>query len=238
MGAYLKEKSGYKLVCDCEKNFLDKKLDVYIGEASSSKDIILYGEYGEKNFIKKIICDEIDCPLDNSIYGELSATWWMTKNEKHDIMGLYHYRRDLVLEEDDLSILVNGQADVILPLPFVCEPNTSGQYERYLQEKDQKVMWKVLEEKYPVFYEKAKVVLEGKYLYNYNILIARKDVFVAYSDWLFGLLEEIAYECEKEKRPGRLARYIGRIGEVLTSLYFTVNEHGLKIVHGEKRWKI
>lgn len=238
MGAFLKQKSGYKLVDDCVKSVLDKELDIYIAEASSSKDLTLHGQYDRKNYINKVVCDKVDCPLDNSLYGELSATWWMTKNEKHDIMGLYHYRRDLILEENDLSILTNGEADVILPLPFVCEPNTSGQYDRYLQEKDQKVMWKVLENRYPDFYEKAKVVLEGKYLYNYNILVARKDVFINYSDWLFGLLEEITDECESEKRPGRLARYIGRIGEVLTSLYFTVNEPGLKVVHGEKRWKI
>lgn len=238
MGMFLKQKSGYRLVDDCAKSILDKNPDIYIAEASSSKDVVLYGRYDKKDYINTVVCDKVDCPLDNSIYGELSATWWMTKNEIHDIMGLYHYRRDLILDDSDFSILMNGEADVILPLPFVCEPNTSGQYERYLQEKDQRVMWKVLEKKYPDFYMKAKVVLEGKYLYNYNILVARKDVFVAYSDWLFELLEEIAYECEMEERPGRLARYIGRIGEVLTSLYFMVNEQGLKVVHGEKRWKI
>lgn len=41
--------------------------------------------------------------------------------------------------------------------------------------------------------------------------------------WMFPLLKEIADRCEKEDRE-RLPRYVGRIGEVFTSLYFMLNK--------------
>lgn len=238
MGEYLKQKSGFRLIEDCRKKKSKTNVDIYIAEASSGKDIVLNNRYESKAFIHKVLCDQVECPLDNSIYGELSAMWWMHKYEQHDVMGLYHYRRDLLLDEIDISVLKDEEADVILPLPFVCEPDTSGQYGRYLHVKDQQVIWDILKKRHPEFYEKAEMILQDKYLYNYNILIARKEVFNAYFEWLFTLLEEISKECEKENRPERKPRYIGRIGEVLTSLYFTVNEQNYKIIHGEKRWKV
>ena len=79
--------------------------------------------------------------------------------------------------------------------------------------------------------------MKSPYLYNYNILIARKEVFDDYCGWLFPMLRQIADRCEKEKRD-RMPRYIGRIGEVMTSLYFMRNKKNWKITHGEKVWRI
>ncbi len=82
-----------------------------------------------------------------------------------------------------------------------------------------------------------EAILKSPYLYNYNMLIARREVFNDYCSWIFPLLKKITDRCEKEDRE-RLPRYVGRIGEVLTSLYFMMNKRKWQIAHAEKIWRI
>lgn len=102
---------------------------------------------------------------------------------------------------------------------------------------DVEVMKRVLEKWEPEEYGRFAAILRTPYLYNYNMLIARKEVFDDYCGWIFPLLKEITKKSE-EIEGDRLPRYIGRIGEVLTSLYFMRNRKGWKITHGEKVWRV
>lgn len=142
------------------------------------------------------------------------------------------------MTKEQTQLLQTGKIDVILPLPFVCYPDASGQYQRYVVSQDLEIMMQVLKEREKeAVYESCQAILKMPYLYNYNMLIARKAVFDDYCGWLFPLLEEIAKRCEKEKR-NRAPRYMGRIGEVLTSLYFMRNEKNWNVTHAEKVWRV
>lgn len=208
--------------------------------------------YREEPWIKKIqvgavlteqriadITDEscYDFSRRNALYGELSATYYVWKYGNYDVTGIFHYRRTLGVTKEQLNLLSDKEIDVILPLPFVCYPDASGQYGRYLLEADVEVMLDVIKENNPGGFEMCKNLLETPYLYNYNMLIARKEVFDDYCGWIFPILEETTHRCEMKKR-NRSARYIGRIGEILTSLYFMRNERKWKIVHAEKIWRV
>ena len=75
-------------------------------------------------------------------------------------------------------------------------------------------------------------MLKQEYLYNYNIVVAKREVLDAYCEWLFPLLfriEEIN-DPKGEKIPNR---YIGYIGETLETLYFMCNGEKLRIAHTE-----
>ncbi len=255
MGEYLKTIIGIRCIEDISiGNVSMPALDARVYMAISHNDKKLAHSYEEERYIEKIqvgaaIADAAlaDAKLfdntgdaisgENPIYGELTATYWAWKNDGHDIMGLFHYRRVLNVMEEQLEILSTAEADVILPLPFVCYPDASGQYGRYLKQEDIDIMLTVLRENYPGMYDRVTELLKGKYLYNYNMLIAKKEVYEDYCVWLFELLEEIVKRCEAVSRD-RMPRYIGRIGEVLTSLYFMINEKDWRIVHAEKVWRI
>ena len=254
MGEYLKKTEGIRCIEDEKIVFAEKAtLDACVYMAISHNDKKLAKTYDEESFVKKIqvgvaladvVLTEADLfdnvgeniSTENPIYGELTATYHAWKNDLHDIMGLFHYRRVLNVTKEQLRILSTGKADVILPLPFVCYPDASGQYGRYLNQEDIEIMLEVLRDSYPGLYDKAIEVLKGKHLYNYNMLIAKKEVHQDYCAWMFPLLAEIAKRCEAVSRE-RLPRYIGRIGEVLTSVYFMINEKNWKIVHAEKVWR-
>lgn len=253
MSRYLKEEQNLNLIEDypvIETLKAQENIGIYM--AISHKDKKLKRRYMDMPWIKKMqvgavlteqrmakLTDEgedtISC--ENALYGELTATYCAWRNSNYKITGLFHYRRVLNITEEQLHLLETGELDVILPLPFVCFPDASGQYGRYLLPEDIEIMRQVLKERVPEEFKEIMQILRVPYLYNYNILIARKEVFHDYCSWIFPLLKEIAYRCEREERE-RLPRYIGRIGEVLTSIYFMRNEKGWKIAHAEKVWRV
>lgn len=263
MGEYLSARKGIRRIEDfgnpesfgkagAEPRRNQEDFDICVHMAVSHKDHRLEKDYNEPSWIKKVQAGAAltgqrispyrddageNISAQNALYGELSVSYWAWKNDLHDIMGLFHYRRTLNVSEKQIMTLLTEEADVLLPLPFVCQHDASGQYGRYLTKTDQQILWDVLEEKQPEIYRKACGVMKDPYLYNYNMLIAKKEVFTAYCEWLFPLLEEIAARCGRIEIE-RMPRYIGRAGEVLTSVYFLVNERKWKIVHGEKCWRI
>lgn len=250
MSAYYKQIGQFPCIpeAQCEHGFEIQSAAVYM--AKSHKDIVLKSNVNLPEWIKTIqvgaaltdrrqgtITDDSGDNISdlNGLYGELTATYWIWKNDNHKITGLFHYRRVLLLEPSALYMLDEGMVDAILPLPFLCYQDTSWQYGRYLCREDIAIMWNVLKEMSKEYYDAGKIILSGKYLYNYNIVVARKEVFDDYCAWFFPILDRIKVECQAVVR-SRKDRYIGRIGELLTSLFFLYNKKGWKIMHGEKKW--
>lgn len=254
MGAYLKHSYGITCIEDIIYEIDTISSDIKIFMAVSHNDKSLINTYEEADYISKIqigkACtstilneaiyfDDYNDNISklNPLYGELTATYNIWKNYQHEIMGLFHYRRILDVSTQKFALFYDNKIDVILPLPFVCFPDTSGQYGRYLCSEDVDIMKSVIFEYYPELEDKVTEVLNGPLLYNYNMLISRKEVFNDYCKWIFPLLEEITNRCEKTQRE-RLPRYIGRIGEILTSLYFCINNKKWKITHAPKIWRV
>lgn len=172
----------------------------------------------------------------NGNYCELTALYWIWKNiivednEKNSYYGLFHYRRLLDVRMEELYRLEDNGVDVILPYPTICEPNIFEHHERYVKNSDWKAMLQALKELQPDYFCAFRKVLEQEYLYNYNILIARKEIMSDYCAWLFPILERTE-QLSIPKGSERSDRYIGYLGENLLTLYFMYNKERLHIVH-------
>lgn len=174
----------------------------------------------------------------NVNYSELTALYWMWKNrllhksmdEDKEYYGLCHYRRILDLSEDDVLCLVDNDVDVVLPFPMPYEPNMEAHHRRYLKEEDWQAVLRSLQELAPEYFTRLPEVLEQKYLYNYNIVMAKKEVLADYCNWLFPILERVE-ELSVPKANDRADRYIGYVGETLETIYFMLNKDKLNIVH-------
>lgn len=182
--------------------------------------------------------------LKNVNYSELTGLYWIWKNclerdsEATDkYYGLAHYRRILELTEDDLMRLMDNHIDVVLPYPMSYEPDIAAHPARYLKEVDWKALLSALEELRPEYAEVFPTILGQQYMYNYNIIIARKEVLRDYCRWLFPILERTE-ELSEPKGWERADRYIGYMGEILETLYFMYNKYKLKIVHTGCRFLI
>lgn len=179
----------------------------------------------------------------NGNYSELTALYWIWRNrlltgaadERWEYYGLAHYRRILELSEDDVLRLADNDVDVVLPYPMPYEPDIQVHHERYLKQEDWDAVVKAVSELWPEYMQEFSAVLQQKYLYNYNIMLARKKVLAEYCGWLFPILERVE-ELSIPKGKERSDRYIGYVGETLATLYFMFNRGRLNIVHAGCRF--
>lgn len=83
---------------------------------------------------------------------------------------------------------------------------------KYLYAKDLQKIFRIIEMKYPAYINVTKECLYGKKTYMCNLFIMRKELFYAYSEWLFSILKEFESvsnfsQCtlEEMRAPGYLA---------------------------------
>lgn len=169
----------------------------------------------------------------NRNYCELTATYWVWKNVSSVYKGICHYRR--IFKLNDMLLKKLSNVDALLPLPFWCYPDASAQYRRYVSERDFSLMMEAIGKVAPEYLSQAKLLFSGKLLYNYNMIVAKQSVFDSYCGFLFGALAEIEACCEDKNRSDR---YIGYLGELLTSLFFVSNNKKIKIAHAQREWLV
>ena len=186
----------------------------------------------------------------NGNYCEITGLYWIWKNklceagngssteeqdkENAKYFGLAQYRRSFELTDDDLRKLFYNDIDVLLPYPLMYEPNINKHHERYLKDADWKALLTALEEPRPEYAEYFPRVLGQQYMYNYNVILAKKQVLKDYCEWLFPVLARVE-ELSVPKGGERSDRYIGYMVETLETLYFMKNKDRLKIAHKECR---
>ncbi len=179
----------------------------------------------------------------NGNYCELTVLYWVWKNRlskawaggRDGYYGLCHYRRILELTDDDILRLADNDVDIVLPFPMPYEPDMGEHHRRYLKDADWGALMRALEELQPDYRMKFPQILSQPYLYNYNMILAKRNVLKEYCQWLFPILERTEQLCS----PGggkRADRYIGYMGESLCTLYFMVNRDRLMITHAGCRF--
>lgn len=254
MSRYYKKNGRFKLLEDIPLQ--DQDTDDFAGVkmymAKHFKDPILKRTYDIPSWVQPIqvgaaltkqrIADLLDNTGDNISYknykySELTAMYWAWNNSKEEYLGICHYRRILLLSNDDIRKIKQHDINVVLPLPFVCYPDTSGQFGRYIKEEDQRKMLDAVKELSPDYYYEAQRILQEPYLYNYNMFLADANTFNDYCRWIFPILERAEELCEPQG-VDRRDRYIGYFAEVFTAIYFLYNKNNLKIAHTEKKWMV
>lgn len=232
------------------------RADLHVFMSKFYKDKSLTGNYHIPEWVTPVqagaalcserIADILDCDGENiseknGNYSELTVLYWMWKNRlrnngtdeetvnKKEYYGLVHYRRILELSEDDELKLVDNNVDVVLPYPMPYEPDINEHHKRYLSDEDWEALLTAIRELYPEYADALPVILGQRYLYNYNIIIARKNVLADYCSWLFLILERA--EQLTNPKGERSDRYIGYMGETLETIYFMHNRDRLNIVH-------
>ncbi|MCR5651650.1 MAG: DUF4422 domain-containing protein [Lachnospiraceae bacterium] len=207
--------------------------------------------------VGKALCDESIAELSddtgdnisqkNGNYSELTGLYWIWKNrlckedssdkDGHDYFGLAQYRRMLVLSEDNLRWMKENDIDVVLPYPLPYDPDINAHHERYLKETDWNALLRALKEIQPEYADAFPEVLRQRYLFNYNVITAKRSVLNEYCSWLFPILERTE-EYSVPKGCDRSDRYIGYMGETLETLYFMKNAERLNIALAECRMYI
>lgn len=242
---------SYKKADDGEENSDSIKIKVTVYQAKFCKDRYLNNAYNSPDWLVPIqvgaaltdirVADVLDNEGDNISeknvnYCELTALYWMWKNKlaglapSEHYCGLFHYRRILDVTDEDIKYMMDNDIDAVVAFPTLHEPDIKEHHSRYIKEDDWQAMLEALKELQPDYYEAYEDIFSQEYMYNYNMIIAKRSVLRDYCEWLFPILERTE-ELSTPKGWERKDRYIGYLGENLMTLYFFYNKDKYNILH-------
>lgn len=210
---------------------MSKELVIYMAthdkKCSHTVDYIVPIQVGKA--LNDIIIEEVsdntgdNISLKNKTYCELTALYWMWKNDTSKYIGLYHYRRMLDINKNDILNKL-GSEYIILPKKKKFKMSVKNQYIREHSSKDWDILMNILKKYYPKYYESSKIIFNNNELYRFNMFIMKKELFDDYCKWLFPLLLKVEENTEKCQRDNYQIRYIGFIAERLFTLYILHNK--------------
>ncbi len=227
-----KRKSIHLYTAKCH---VDKELKEDVSRYSFTIPIQVGAALTEKRICE--VCDNVgeNISYKNQQYCELTALYWMWKNDMSDYLGLGHYRRYFEVEEEMLKRLTASKIDLVLPIPILNIPSVREIYKRDHLIEDWEVMQEGIEKLAPEYIESAKVLERGRYYYAYNMFIMRREVLEGYCRWLFPILSYCEKRCGREGG-GYQNRYLGFLAERLMSIYFLYHKRDYKIAHVRKHF--
>lgn len=150
----------------------------------------------------------------NVNYCELTGLYWIWKNRDDSYKGLVHYRRFLncsfgyesIISEEQINKILQ-KYDIILPFKKKLSVTVAEQYcEKSGFLADIIEVRNIIQEQYPQYMETFHKIFEGKEIYFFNIMVAGKEVFNDYCEWLFSILfrletrKDLTYYNEYQKR--------------------------------------
>lgn len=226
---------GKKVSIYTARCHVDRPLSEDISRYSWEIPIQVGAALAEKRICE--ICDNTGDHISykNRQYCELTALYWIWKQDCSDYVGLGHYRRHFELDEEMIQRLAYSDINVVLTIPIFDYPSVGEVYRRDHVERDWNVMFQALETLCPKYLAAARELEAGRFYYAYNMFIMKREILDSYCTWLFHILFYCEQHCEGE-RDSYQERYIGFLAEHLMSIYFLYHEQEYKIVHARKHF--
>lgn len=188
---------------------------------------------------------------ENPFYCELTAQYWAWKNIDPSIkyIGISHYRRyffdysekavewkkNIVSAQRIKEILKDHK--VIISFPSVKVPGFSMLYKNKPDDQQDKhwiVIRDIIKESYPEMYTSFEHIMYGRKTIYGNMLIARREVFDSYCDWIFDVLKKYD-EVLKKRGEERISRVDGYLSEPLLLIWMAYNLQKEDVFHLEIR---
>lgn len=227
---------------------VDGYVPIHVGKANSKEDLGYMGDDTGDNISAL-----------NPWYCELTALYWAWKNEKQaDYVGLSHYRRSFdfrasgqnrfrrIVHCDEKYFFSHSQLDekriakydVILPeYQHFCIPIGINLSKNHIK-KDVEILRNVVGRLYPEFLPDYDGVFNGNIYAPCNMLIAKRDVFNGYCEWLFNILFTFSKEMSVPYDPYQ-PRVFGFYSERLMLVYMNhmklnIGRIPMTLLDGEK----
>lgn len=169
----------------------------------------------------------------NCYYSELTGMYWIWKNyHDSDYVGICHYRRYLINEEENLlteeeieNILKNF--DIITTKKLTLNFSYHYGFGENHNIKDLDATGEVIKEKYPDYYDTFLRLVNSNHTYFGNIMICSKELYDEYCEWMFSIFFEVHKRIDVESYDDYHKRVYGFISEFLLYVWLTVK--GLKV---------
>lgn len=221
-----------------------KKIHNRFDERARKMSIIYAGINGRENYgyLRDDIGDNISAL--NPWINECTALYWIWKHSCYDYIGLCHYRR-LFLYNDDVTggvnnILWPSEAMNYLRYYDIIVARIHGNYEEngvlntlaYKVESKAitnglKIVRNLLEERQPEYVTTFNNVLHGVAIFPCNMFVTSRTIFNDYCEWLFSFIIDAAKAFDISDYDEYSKRVIGFIAERMLTVWLL--KHNLKI---------
>ena len=197
------------------------------------------GAYNKEKFTEITDDTKKNISQKNSSFCELTAAYWILKNDCSDIVGITHYRRFFfrkpstkfsdILDKSDILQILNDY-DIIVPKKtyLLKYKNIKTAYCSLHKEKDWNLCKKIVEEKYPEYLEAFEKVEKDKSFYACNMFICSKKMFNCYYDWLFDILFDLESKIDIKSYDKYNQRIFGFLSERLFNVWLYKNKLNVK----------
>ena len=199
---------------------------LYVGAAKLSPE--------EKASLKGYVFDDSGTHISekNSNYCELTGLYWLWKNQTDDaIVGITHYRRFFGKPGKYLSIEgakgLLQKADIVVARRQWVERNVKLHFEGFHSRGDLIRLRRIIKKKYPDYLDSFDCAMSKCFLFSYNMMVCRKEVFDQYCAWLFDILEECEKQTDLSAYDAYQKRIFGFLAERLLMVYLL--RHQMKV---------
>ena len=212
------------------KSVYDKELETPYRIPRYEKPLQVGAALTDKRLGAGILTDDAgeNISAKNRQYCETTGMYWVWKNSHAKVVGTCHYRRYLLNEQGKLFteaqiLSLLRQYDVIttkeLQLNFSYYEGFASHHKiLYLDETA-----RVIQEIYPDYAADFQQLVQQKHTYFGNMLIAKKEVYDAYMEWLFSILFEMERRVKVEEEDSYHRRIFGFISEFLQYVWIRHN---------------
>jgi len=189
----------------------------------------------------------------NKSYCELTAQYWVWKNEGADYVGFFHYRRYLVPNEKSKKPYYTTSSptkhrlkqwgyqnieeriqnyDVITPIPEDMHVSIREHYYHapHHYKKDLDLIEEIVRRRNPEMSNALEKYFSGTKAYFGNIYIMKMQFFQSYCEWLFPILEEYDQMADKTGYSTQELRVNGYLAERLFGVWITYVQDDLSVV--------
>ena len=175
----------------------------------------------------------------NKSFCELTAIYWIWKNDKSDIVGLTHYRRyffknflsnnlNNTLDENSIKRILK-KFDIIVPnKTIIIKHNNIGSWKNVHHIKDYELCREIISDRHPDYLDSFDKFSKSKTLHLCNMFICSKKYFDDYCTWLFDILFELEKRVDISSYDEYNKRLFGFLSERLFNVWLDKNKN-LKI---------
>lgn len=185
-------------------------IPLHVGRAGAERDLGYAGDDTGDNI------SALNC-----YYAELSGIYWVWKNFRAaGYVGICHYRRFLT-DEKGLAFTQKEYESILQKYDIVTtkqlELPNSYRY-GFSAHHGKKALYEtgnVIKERHPEFYDAYVTLLDGNKTYFGNMLVAKKEVYDEYCEWLFDILFALEARIDLNFADDYHRRIFGFISEFL-----------------------
>lgn len=170
----------------------------------------------------------------NKNFCELTGLYYFTKYDNSEILSLEHYRRLFIktrlflfkfpfLKEKNIKKILKNH-DMIVPKKTRFPVSVFEHYSNAHSKEDMEKVKNIISDIYPDYLNAFNKVMEGNETYLFNMFIAKREVIVGYSKWLFDILFELEKQIDLSNRDSYQQRVFGFISERLLLVYILKNK--------------